>query len=107
VGLRADDLASAHATHAPRTGRSHSFAGQLAGLLHLSGELSFVELVAKKLEAMPSDPRVFRGRGSNVAFLVVELAGRIYNPPKALEGLADATANQASNAKSTASPTSS
>src|SRR5216117_3722608 len=45
VGLRADDLASAHATHAPRTGRSHSFAGQLAGLLHPSGELSFVELV--------------------------------------------------------------
>jgi hypothetical protein len=40
--LRADDLASAHA---PRTGRSHSFAGQLAGLLHPSGELSFVELV--------------------------------------------------------------
>ena len=31
--------------HAPRTGRSHSFAGQLAGLLHPSGELSFVELV--------------------------------------------------------------
>jgi hypothetical protein len=30
---------------APRTGRSHSFAGQLAGLLHPSGELSFVELV--------------------------------------------------------------
>ena len=29
----------------PRTGRSHSFAGQLAGLLHPSGELSFVELV--------------------------------------------------------------
>ena len=26
-------------------GRSHSFAGQLAGLLHPSGELSFVELV--------------------------------------------------------------
>src|ERR1700722_13491123 len=35
-----------HATHAPRTGRSHSFAGQLAGLLHPSGELSFVDLVA-------------------------------------------------------------
>ena len=33
------------ALHAPRTGRSHSFAGQLAGLLHPSGELSFVELV--------------------------------------------------------------
>src|SRR5919106_4192108 len=32
-------------THAPRTGRSHSFAGQLAGLLHPGGELSFVELV--------------------------------------------------------------
>jgi len=45
VGLRADDLASAHATHAPRTGRSHAFAGQLAGLLHPSGEPSFVELV--------------------------------------------------------------
>src|SRR5712692_6852932 len=30
---------------APRTGRSHSFAGQLAGLLHPGGELSFVELV--------------------------------------------------------------
>src|SRR5205807_4295967 len=32
----------------PRThlaGRSHSFAGQLAGLLHPSGELSFVDLV--------------------------------------------------------------
>ena len=27
------------------TGRSHSFAGQLAGLLHPIGELSFVELV--------------------------------------------------------------
>src|SRR5436190_485779 len=38
-------LVTAHATHAPRTGRSHSFAGQLAGLLHPSGELSFVELV--------------------------------------------------------------
>jgi hypothetical protein len=25
--------------------RSHSFAGQLAGLLHPSGELSFVELI--------------------------------------------------------------
>src|SRR5438094_3140259 len=45
VGLRADDLAIAHATQSPRTGRSHSFAGQLAGLLHPSGELSFVELV--------------------------------------------------------------
>ncbi len=44
VGLRADDVATAHATHAPRTGRSHSFAGQLAGF-HPSGELSFVELV--------------------------------------------------------------
>src|SRR5207237_8020042 len=44
VGLRADDLATAHATHAPRAGRSHSFAGQLAGLLHPSGEWSFVEL---------------------------------------------------------------
>ena len=28
-----------------RTGRSHSFAGQLAGLLYPSGELSFVERV--------------------------------------------------------------
>jgi hypothetical protein len=27
------------------TSRSHSFAGQLAGLLHPSGELSFVEMV--------------------------------------------------------------
>ena len=35
----------AHATHALRTGRSHSFAGQLAGLPHPSDELSFVELV--------------------------------------------------------------
>src|SRR5882672_5018449 len=34
-----------HATHALRTGRSHSFAGQLAGLLHPSGELSLVEPV--------------------------------------------------------------
>jgi hypothetical protein len=34
-----------NAPSAPRTGRSHSFAGQLAGLLHPSGELSFVELV--------------------------------------------------------------
>jgi hypothetical protein len=42
---RADDLASAHAAHVSRTGRSHSFAGQLAGLLHQTGELSFVELV--------------------------------------------------------------
>src|SRR6058998_2889527 len=45
MGLRADDLATAHATHAPRPGRSHSFAGQLAGLFHPTGELSFVELV--------------------------------------------------------------
>src|SRR5260370_14638365 len=44
-GLRADDLVTAHATHAPRTGRSKSFAGQLAGLFHPSGELSFVDLV--------------------------------------------------------------
>src|SRR5438132_2862839 len=29
----------------PARSRSHSFAGQLAGLLHPSGELSFVELV--------------------------------------------------------------
>src|SRR5438874_13710130 len=29
----------------PRTDRSHAFAGQLAGLLHPTGELSFVELV--------------------------------------------------------------
>ena len=42
VGLRADDLATAHATHVPLTGRSHSFAGQL---LHPIRELSFVELV--------------------------------------------------------------
>jgi hypothetical protein len=35
--------ASAHATHAHRTGPSHSFAGLLAGLLHPSGELGFVE----------------------------------------------------------------
>ena len=32
-------------THAPRTSRSHSFAGQLAGLLHPGGELRFVELI--------------------------------------------------------------
>src|SRR5262249_13469006 len=31
--------------HAPRIGRSWSFAGQLAGLLHPGGELRFVELV--------------------------------------------------------------
>ena len=37
---------TAHATHAPRTGRSQSFAGQLAGLLHPTGKLSFVELIA-------------------------------------------------------------
>ena len=42
---RADGLASAHAPHAPRTGGSHLFAGQLAGFLHPSGDLSFVELV--------------------------------------------------------------
>ena len=42
---RADGLASAHAPHAPRAGGSHLFAGQLAGLLHPSGDLSFVELV--------------------------------------------------------------
>src|SRR5436305_1062258 len=30
---------------APRTGRSHSFAGQLAGLLHPGGDLRFVERV--------------------------------------------------------------
>src|SRR5438046_267324 len=41
----AEFSAFTHATHAP-TSRSHSFAGQLAGLLHPSGELSFVELVA-------------------------------------------------------------
>jgi hypothetical protein len=45
VGGRADGFASAHATYAPRTGRSHSFAGQLAVLLHPTGELSFLELV--------------------------------------------------------------
>src|SRR5262249_3777454 len=33
------------ATHAPRPDRSHSFAGQLAGLLHPIGELRLVELV--------------------------------------------------------------
>src|SRR3981081_887341 len=32
-----------HATHASCAARSHSFAGQLAGLLHPSGELSFVD----------------------------------------------------------------
>src|SRR5262249_24882411 len=36
-------LTSARTSH---TGSSHSLAGQLAGLLHPSGELSFVELVA-------------------------------------------------------------
>ena len=41
-GLR---LVPADAVHAPRTGRLHSFAGQLADLFHPSGELSFVELV--------------------------------------------------------------
>jgi hypothetical protein len=45
VGLRADDLATAYATHAPRTGRSHSFAGQHGRLLHPIRELRFVELV--------------------------------------------------------------
>src|SRR6266849_3572867 len=39
------DPAHAYATHAAYTGRSHAFARQLAGLLHPSGELSFVELV--------------------------------------------------------------
>ena len=39
------DLSPAHATDAPRTGRSHLFAGRLAGSLHPGGELSFVELV--------------------------------------------------------------
>jgi len=42
---RADGLASAHAPHATPTGGSHLFAGQLAGFLHPSGDLSFVELV--------------------------------------------------------------
>src|SRR5438874_626558 len=43
-GLGADVLATIHATHvAPAA--NHSFAAQLAGLLHPSGELSFVELV--------------------------------------------------------------
>ena len=38
--------ANSYATHAPRTGRcSHSFAEQLAGLLHPNGELSFVERI--------------------------------------------------------------
>jgi len=32
-------MATAQATHAPRTGPSQSFAGQLAGLLHPGGEL--------------------------------------------------------------------
>jgi hypothetical protein len=39
------DMSRKSPRHAPHTGRSHSFAGQLAGLLHPSGELSFVELV--------------------------------------------------------------
>src|SRR5262245_40870815 len=34
----------------PRTSSSHSFAGQLAGLLHPGGELSFVELVLVDVE---------------------------------------------------------
>src|SRR5947208_9951536 len=38
-------MATAHAMHTPRTACSHPFAGQLAGLLHPGGELSFVELV--------------------------------------------------------------
>jgi hypothetical protein len=38
-------FAEIHATHALRIGRLHSFTGQLAGLLHPSGKLSFVELV--------------------------------------------------------------
>ena len=45
VGLRADDLAPAHAAHALRPGRSQSLARQLDGLLHPSGELSLVELL--------------------------------------------------------------
>src|SRR5438552_13382978 len=44
-GKKADDFANAHAAHAPRTGRSYSFAGQLAGLLHPIGEQSFVQVV--------------------------------------------------------------
>ena len=38
-------LASAYPRTHLATSRSHSFAGQLAGLLHPTGELSFVELV--------------------------------------------------------------
>jgi len=43
----AEFLASAHATQAPRTCRSQSFAGQVVGLLHPTGELSCVELVVR------------------------------------------------------------
>src|SRR6266568_6832757 len=39
AGIRQEST-TAHTTHAPRSGRSHSFAGQLADLLHPSGELS-------------------------------------------------------------------
>ena len=45
MGVWAGDLASAHAMHAPRTGRSHTFAGQFADLRHPGGELSFVKRV--------------------------------------------------------------
>src|SRR3979411_2739688 len=56
-------LASAHATRAPPTGRSHSFAGQKAGLLHPSGELSFVELVVlMDIEVAPVLAFGFAGR---------------------------------------------
>src|SRR4051812_49087025 len=44
VALQADDFATG--PRAARTGRSQSFPGQLAGLLHPSGELSFVQLLA-------------------------------------------------------------
>jgi quinol monooxygenase YgiN len=47
--LAGDDLASAYATHTS-AGRLHSFAGQLAGLFHPSGELGFVELVLIDVE---------------------------------------------------------
>jgi hypothetical protein len=39
------DCAALHPGYKLQAGRSHSFAGQLAGLLHPSGELSFVERV--------------------------------------------------------------
>ena len=50
-----------HEKMAPRTGRSHSFAGQLAGLLHPSGELSFVELVVVDVEVYEADLQLVDG----------------------------------------------